>query len=160
MTIDNIKYAVVAVASAVFAFIEPIANDLATMLLLFGANAFFGVIADVCQGEKWNKKKFQQAFIEALLFFTFVCIIYAIGKFKNNMTGALQCVSFVSYSLVYYYGTNICRNMMQTLPPFSLGHKAFAFIYSVLSVEIVKEIPFLKSYLSKETNERPKHETK
>jgi len=149
MTLDSIKYGIVAICSAVFAFLEPIANDLFTMLLLFGANAIFGILADICNGRNWDKKKFQQAFVEALLFFVFVCLIFTIGHFKQNMSGALQCVSFVSYSLIYYYGTNICRNMMVILPEESLGHKAFAFIFSVLSAEIVKQVPFLKTYLKK-----------
>lgn len=150
MTLDNIKYTIVAVISAVFAFLDPIANDIFSMLLLFLFNALFGILADICHGHTWNKKKFQWAFVEALIFLTFVCLIYTIGHFKQNMAGALQCVSFVSYSLIYYYGTNICRNMMLILPDFSLGHKTFAFIYSVLSVEIVKQVPFLKEYLNKE----------
>lgn len=147
MTLDAIRRVIIGILSAVFAFLKPIGNDLTIMLLLFAANAFFGVVADICQGEGWNKKKFQQAFIECLLFFTFVCLIFIIGYLKHNMAGALQCVSFVSYSLIYYYGTNICRNMMQILPDFSIGHKAFAFIYSVLSVEFVKNVPFLSEYL-------------
>jgi len=153
MTVEEIKYGLIAIITAIFAFIEPIAGDLYSMLLLFCANALFGVIADVLSGNTWDKKKFRQAFVEALLFFAFVCLIYTIGYLKCNMAGALQCVSFVSYSLVYYYGTNICRNMMNILPADTLGHKVFCFIYSVLSVEFVKHIPYLQDYLNKKGNE-------
>lgn len=148
MTVEGIKYGFIAIVTSIFAFLDPIAGDLYSMLLLFCANALFGIIADIVVGKSWNKKKFQQAFVEALLFFIFVCMIYSIGFLKKNMDGALQCVSFVSYSLVYYYGTNTCRNMMNILPAESLGHKVFCFIYSVLSVEFVKHIPYLQDYLN------------
>lgn len=133
--------------SAMLAFLTPIAGDLYSMLLLFGANVVFGIIADVSSGGKWEKKKFWNAIKEALLFFALVFFIFGIGSLKNNVSGAQQCVSFVSYSLIYYYGTNICRNMKQLLPDGSIGHKVFAWFYWILSVEFIKKIPGLMQYL-------------
>ena len=147
MNLNEIKCCIIAIFSAIVAFLQPIAGDIYSMLLLFFANAFFGLLADVLHGEAWNKKKFSRTFVEGVLFLTFVTLIYTIGYFKNNMIGALQCVSFVSYVLIYYYGTNICRNMMLILPNDGLGYKAFAFIYSVLSIEIIKHIPFMQGYI-------------
>ena len=150
MTIEKIQVSVVAILSAIFAFLQPIANDLATMLLLFAANAFFGAIADIVEGKDWDKRKFQRAFVEALLFFVFVFLIHAIGYFKHNMAGALQCVSFVSYALIYFYGTNICRNMKNILQEGSIGHNVFSFIYAILSTEFIKKVPYLQEYLKNE----------
>jgi hypothetical protein len=133
--------------SAMLAFLHPIAGDLYSMLLLFGANVVFGIIADISSGGKWDKKKFWNAIKEALLFFALVFFIFGIGSLKNNVSGAQQCVSFVSYSLIYYYGTNICRNMKQLLPDGSIGHKVFAWFYWILSVEFIKKIPGLMQYL-------------
>lgn len=141
------KACIIGICSAIMAFIAPLASDLYVMLILFACNALFGIIADIVDDKKWDKQKIRVAFIEALLFFFFVFIIYSIGFLKNNMAGALQCVSFISYSLMYYYGTNICRNMMNILPDDSLGHKCFAFIYYILSVEFIKNIPLLAAYL-------------
>lgn len=141
------KGALVGLLSAVMAFLAPLAADLYVMLILFAANALFGIVADIVDGRKWDKQKIRVAFIEALLFFLFVLIIYGIGSLKGNMDGAMQCVSFISYSLIYYYGTNIARNMMNILPDGSVGHQCFKFIYYVLSVEFIKNIPFLSAYL-------------
>lgn len=147
MNLSELKCCIIAIFSAIAAFLQPIVGDIYTMLLLFFFNAFFGLVADVVHGGIWNKKKFCRAFIECILFLTLVTLIYTIGYFKHNMTGALQCVSFISYVLIYYYGTNICRNMMLILPNDGLGYKAFAFIYSVLSIEIIKHIPFMQGYI-------------
>lgn len=142
----TVKAVIVGIFSAIMAFLEPLAGDLEAMLILFATNAVFGIIADIVDGRKWDKRKIRMAFVEALLFFLFVFLIFSIGNLKGNMDGALQCVSFVSYSLIYYYGTNICRNMMNVLPDESTGHKCFAFIYYLLSVEFIKKIPFLAQY--------------
>ena len=143
----HVRSLIVTIGSAILAFLSPMSADLYVMLILFGFNAFFGILADIVDGKKWKKKKFQWAFLEALLFMFFVLIIYSIGYIKSNMNGALQCVSFVSYALIYYYGTNITRNLMSILPDESVGHKCFAFIYYILSVEIIKRIPVLNVYL-------------
>ena len=150
---NQIKTSVIGLSSAVMAFLAPLAADLYVMLILFAVNALFGIIADVVDGKKWDKHKIQVAFIEALLFFLFVLIIYSIGTIKANMDGALQCVSFISYSLMYYYGTNITRNMMNILPDGSVGHACFGFIYYLLSVEFIKKIPALKEYLKGNVND-------
>ena len=129
MDFNHIRTLLVSIGSAVLAFLAPLADDLYVMLILFGCNALFGIIADKVENKPWDKRKFRTAFIEALLFFCFVFIIYGIGTMKHNANEALLCVSFVSYALIYYYGTNICRNMMNILPDESLGHRVFAFLY-------------------------------
>lgn len=145
--VSQFKTTVIGVTSAVMAFLAPLAADLYVMLILFAANALFGVVADIVDDKKWDKSKMRVAFVEALLFFLFVFIIYGIGTLKGNMDGALQCVSFISYSLMYYYGTNIARNMMNILPDGSPGHRCFQFLYYMLSVEFIKRIPVLSDYL-------------
>lgn len=147
MDIEKIRVLVVGIGSAIMAFLSPLAGDLLSMLVLFAANAFFGVVADIVDGKSWDKRKLKTAFVEALMFFAFVFLIYGIGYLKSNMDGALQCVSFVSYTLIYYYGTNIARNMMNILPDETLGHKTFSFIYYILSVEFIRRIPFMAAYL-------------
>lgn len=149
MTLEHIKYGIVAIVSSIFAFLQPIANDLYFMLMLFGFNWLCGVVADQVSSKGWNKKKCMWAFFEAFMFFAFVTFIFATGYFKNNMSGALQCVSFVSYTCLYFYSTNICRNMKLIFPENTTAYKVFSFIYYVLSVEFVKKVPFLQSYLSR-----------
>lgn len=148
---NEVRGYIAGVLSAIFAFLYPISGDLYSMLILFGVNILFGIIADVTCGKEWSKKKFWNAIKEALLFFALVFFIFGIGVLKKSVAGAQQCVSFVSYSLIYYYGTNICRNMKNILPDGSIGYKVFAWFYWILSVEFIKKIPGLMAYLQGKT---------
>ena len=74
---------------------------------------------------------------------------YFIGEHKGNPEGALQCVSFITYSVFYFYGVNILRNIKEILPNSSNGYKVVAFLHYVLSVEFIKNIPYLTNYLQK-----------
>jgi multisubunit Na+/H+ antiporter MnhB subunit len=82
-----------------------------------------------------------------------VCCIYWVGEHKGNPDGALQCVSFVTYSVIYFYSVNILRNVKSLLPSGTLGRRVISFLYYVVSVEFVKKIPYLATYLGgKEDN--------
>lgn len=148
---SEVRGYIAGVFSAICAFLYPISGDLYSMLILFGVNILFGIIADVTAGKDWDKKKFWNAIKEALLFFALVFFIFGIGSLKHSVSGAQQCVSFVSYSLIYYYGTNICRNMKNILPAKSIGYSVFSWFYWILSVEFIKKIPGLMQYLKGKT---------
>lgn len=145
--IDELKIWIIGVISAVAAFLNPISGDIYSMAVLFAANFFFGLIADISNGGNWEKRKVWTAFKEAGLFFAFVFFIYGIGTLKGNMLGAQQCVSFVGYSLIYFYSTNICRNMCRITREGSVAHAVFQWFFWILSVEFIKRIPYLKAYL-------------
>lgn len=138
---------VVGIVSAMAAFLSPISGDVYSMIFLFAANALFGLIADIAIGRPWQLRKLWQAFKHAALFFGFVFFIYGIGTLKDNMTGAQQCVSFVVYSLIYFYGTNVCRNLCIITHQGSTAHAVFKWFYWILSVEFIKRLPYLKDYL-------------
>ena len=152
-TIDVIKCSIVSIVSAILTFLDPIVNNLTAMLVLFTTNVIFGILADVVNGGKWNKRKMADAGVAAFLFFALVCVIYTIGKLINNMNGSLHCVVFICYVLFWYYGTNIVRNMKHIVRQGSLAYFALDFIYDVLSLEMVKHIPFLQNYLARTTNQ-------
>lgn len=146
-TFTIIRVWIVTTFNSILAFLTPIAGDLASMLLLFMFNALFGLIADITNGGSWSAKKLWKAFKEAGLFFCIVFFIYGIGHLKAQMEGAQQCVSFVVYSLIYFYGTNIARNAVNITPDGSIAHKACKFLYYIISVEFIKKVPYLAEYI-------------
>ena len=99
--------------------------------------------------ESFSFKKAWRCIVEATIFFALVSFIYFIGEHKGNPEGALQCVSFITYSVFYFYGVNILRNIKEILPNTSNGYKVVAFLHYVLSVEFIKNIPYLTNYLQK-----------
>lgn len=122
-----------------------------SLLIVFVLNFLFGLLAGIIiQGEGWNFKKAFTCIVELMVFVTIVASIYVIGYLKHNPNGAVWCVSFVSYSILYYYALNILKNLKRLLPNNSIGHRAVAFLYYVLSAEIIKKIPYLEAYIKME----------
>lgn len=77
--------------------------------------------------------------------------IYYIGEQKGNPDGSLQCVSFVTYSVFYFYGVNVLRNWKLLCRTGSTMYKCVSFLYYVVSVEFIKSVPFLSNYYQKGT---------
>ena len=148
---DQVRTWVTMLLAAVLSFLAPLTGDLATMLILFLGNWLFGLVADLRNGGHWSNKKTWQAIKEAGLFFALTCFVYIIGVLKEQPGQTLQVVSFITYSYLYFYGTNICRNLTMIFPDGSVGHKVVNWFYWILSVEFIKKLPFMVKYLSGET---------
>lgn len=86
-----------------------------------------------------------------MVFFLLVAAIYFIGDHKGNPDGALQCVSFITYSIFYFYGVNILRNLKLMATSGTAFYKVVSFLYYVVSVEFIKHIPFLTNYQKEAT---------
>lgn len=153
-TISNMEYfknLIVGLITGIAAYLNPIGGEIKSLLAVFAINFLFGLlIALLINHESFSFKKAWRCIWEATVFFALVCFIYFIGEHKGNPSGALQCVSFITYSVFYFYGVNILRNIKQLLPDTSVGYKVVAFLYYILSVEFIKNIPGLTNYLTKE----------
>lgn len=150
---ENFKALVVCVFTGLMAYLNPISGDLISMLVIFLLNFCFGLLAAIIvNDEEFKFKKAFRCVSEATIFFLLVCAIFFIGKQKGNIDGALQCVSFVSYSVFYFYGVNMLRNLKLLFP----NSRAIAFLYDILSIEFAKKIPGLNNYLGKEVSDESK----
>lgn len=148
---EYFKNLIVGLITGIAAYLNPIGGEIKSLLAVFAINFLFGLlIALLINHESFSFKKAWRCIWEATVFFALVCFIYFIGEHKGNPSGALQCVSFITYSVFYFYGVNILRNIKQLLPDTSVGYKVVAFLYYILSVEFIKNIPGLTNYLTKE----------
>lgn len=146
---ENIKSLFIGIIMGIAAYLNPIAGDIVSMLAVFTLNFIFGLLAALFAcNESFSFRKAWKCVTEATIFFVLVCSVYFIGEQKGNSDGALQCISFVSYSVFYFYGVNMLRNMKLLLP----GSRTIAFIYDVVSIEFAKKIPGLSNYLGKQKN--------
>lgn len=146
---QNIKNLTIGIITGIAAYLNPIAGDIVSMLAVFGLNFAFGLLAGLFAcNETFSFRKAWKCVTEATVFFVLVCAVYFIGKQKNNLDGAMQCISFVSYSVFYFYGVNMLRNMKLLLPE----SRTIAFIYDVVSIEFAKKIPGLSNYIGKQKN--------
>ena len=133
--IDYMKNLFVGLLTGLAAYLNPISGDIKSLVALFFFNFLFGLAAGLlANNESFSLKKAFRCIIEAMVFFLLVAAIYFIGYHKGNPDGALQCVSFITYSIFYFYGVNI-----------------LSFLYYVVSVEFIKHIPFLTNYQKEAT---------
>ncbi len=130
--------------AAIAAYFNPIQDILSAVLCILVVNFVVGLFAGILVNkEPFSFRKAFYCFIEALVFFSLIAIIFFIGDKIGNKSGALQCISGLTYALMYCYGVNVFRNLKGLFPKSRL----IAFIYYVISVEFVDKVPYLKEFL-------------
>ena len=95
----------------------PIRDFMIAMMVLFGLNLVFGIVAAVFNSEEWSWKKFGMFFVCCAVFFVTVAALFIIGHFLHSDTEALFCVKWVCIAATYLFGTNILKNLRRMLVP-------------------------------------------
>jgi hypothetical protein len=146
---EQVKNVVVGIAMAILAYLKPIEGELWSLFLVFFLNFFFGYLSGmIANREDFNIKKAFRCIGEASVFFVLCTAIYAIGKLKGQDDGALQCVSFITYTIIYFYGTNVLKNLKKIFKPHTAPWLVISFLYYVLRFKFIERIPFLSDYLN------------
>ena len=102
----------------------------------------------IANGEDFNIKKAFRCIGEATVFFILCTAIYAIGRLKGELEGALQCVSFITYTIIYFYATNVLKNLKQIFRKDTAPWSVVSFIYYVMRFKFIERIPFLAEYMN------------
>ena len=145
---ENWRTLIAGLLAGVLGWLEPIAGDVFTLIYVFALNFLCGYLAGrIVNREDFDIKKAFRCIIESAIFFVVVLSIYLIGDLKDNEQGAIQCVSTVVYVVIYFYTTNILKNIRKFLKDGTPAYKVVDFIYYLLSFEVIKKIPVLGSYL-------------
>jgi hypothetical protein len=148
--INQVKDMLVGIVLAVLAYLKPIEGELWSLFLIFFLNFIFGYLSGmIANGEEWDNKKALRCIGEATVFFLLCMAIFVIGKTKGQIDGALQCVSFVTYVVIYFYGVNILRNCKKIFKEQSTPWMVVSFLYYVLRFKFIEQIPYLSDYLNK-----------
>lgn len=139
----EIKNLLVTLFSVTLAYLAPLNDMVFVIFFIFLINIMAGMISGiVVNNEPFNNKKFFRCLMETFVFYVIVVCIYVIGEKLGNINGAMQCITGVVYAILYFYGTNTLRNLNKLFP----DNKTLAFIYYVVSFEIVKKIPYLQQF--------------
>lgn len=147
---DNYRTLIAGFFAALLGWLEPIAGDVFTLIYIFILNFGFGYLAGRIEyQEDFNLKKALECIKQASIFFLIVLSIYLIGDLKEQKEGAAQCVSTVVYVVIYFYTTNILRNLKKVLREGTPAYKVVDFLYYFLSFEIIHKIPVLGEYIGK-----------
>ena len=151
--IEEIRNMLITLMSVTMAYFAPINNMVFVIFFIFAINCIAGMVAGiVSKKERFSIKKFFHCLLETLVFYLIVLCVFVVGEKMNNVNGALQCITGLVYAICYFYGVNILRNTRKLFPK----SKVLNFIYYVVSLEMVKKIPYLQEFMDKEKNEKRK----
>ena len=154
----EIKSYIVMLIGAIFTLLAPIQNFMYAMLLLFGINFIFGLVAAVVRKEGWSTKKALMFIWYCAIFFVASCAIFVIGHLMDENEQAIAVVKILCYVAIYIFGTNIFRNWLNILTPGTAWYKFVDLIYYVLSIKFIERFDIVKKW-QEERNNTP-HEGK
>ena len=143
---NDIKTFIIYVIGAIATLLAPIQYFMTAMLLLFGANFLFGIIAAVINDEPWSFKKAYKFFLHVGIFLLVACLVFSIGHYMNNEKEAISVVKILCYLTIYIFGTNIFRNLCNIAPKGSSWYKLFDLCYYVLSVKFIEKFNIVKKW--------------
>lgn len=146
---EQVRNFIVGIVMAVLAYLRPIEGELWSLFLIFFLNFVFGYLSGmIVKGEDFSLKKAFRCIGEATVFFILCTAIYAIGRLKGELVGALQCVSFITYTIIYFYSTNVLKNLKQIFREGTAPWSVVSFIYYVMRFKFIERIPFLADYMN------------
>ena len=144
-----IKEIAVGIILAVLAFLKPVEAELWTLVLIFFLNFCFGYLSGmIANNEEWDNKKALRCVGEATIFFILSVAIYIYGVLKHQEQGALQCISFITYVVTYFYGLNILKNLKKIFKEGTTPWYVVSFLYYILRFKFIEKIPFLSEFLN------------
>ena len=147
--IEHIRHLLAGIAIALLAFLRPIGDELLSLIIVFVLNFFVGVMAGmIANHEDFDLKKAFRCIAEATVFFVLCCAIYAVGNLKQQHDGALQCVSCITWLVIYCYSLNILKNLKKVFRRDTAPYMIVSFLYYVLKFKFVERIPFMSDYLN------------
>lgn len=146
---DRIKDIVVGVVLALLAYLKPIEGELSSLMIVFALNFIFGYLSGmIAKGENFELKKAVVCIGHATVFFVLCAAVYAIGRFKGQMEGSVQCVSFISYLVFWFYGCNILKNLKLIFRKGTPPWYVVSFLYYLMRFKFIEKIPYLSDYLN------------
>lgn len=143
---DDIKTLIVYLIGAIMALLAPIQNFMYAMLILFGINFFFGLVAARVDKEKWSTKKALMFFVYVVVFLLTACTAFIIGHLMGEHEQAIAVVKILCYIAVYIFGTNIFRNLRHIVPKGTAWYRLFDLCYYTLSVKFIEKFDFVKKW--------------
>lgn len=150
---DSVRAVFLAILFELLAYLKPLGDEIFILAMVFIVNFVAGYITDIAVNKgRFQFKKAWRCVTEITVFFLMAVVVFTFGEKKNWNEGALQCVSFLTYVITYFYSLNILKNLKHLFKTHTIAHKVFSFLYYVMSVEFIKKIPFLVDFINLEGN--------
>ena len=156
---EELRTYFVMLVGTLLSLLAPIQNFMYAMLILFGINFFFGIVAAIVNKEKWSNKKALMFFVYCAIFLVTACSAFVIGHFLGEQEQAVAVVKVLCFLAVYIFGTNIFRNLTNITPKGTSWFKLFDLCYYVLSVQFLEKLPFVKKWQEERNNTKSEGRT-
>lgn len=142
---DFIKSCVISVFTALVAYLDPVAGNIESLLGLFFANFVVGYFTGIIKNnESFNLKKCLMCFVWAAVILLLICLFYFLGERNGNKEETLEFVRWVSLIAIWAFVSNILKNLRHLSYGYGAYYQFFDALYSGVSLEFVKRLPFLK----------------
>lgn len=150
--VGHIKDFITSIILAIIAYLKPVEAELWVLFVIFFCNFLFGYLSGmIANNEEWDNKKALRCIGEATIFFVLCMAIYIIGRLKNQPEGAVQCVSLITYLIIYFYGLNVLKNCKKIFKENTAPWHIVNTLYFILRFKFIEQIPYLKNYLDTQT---------
>jgi multisubunit Na+/H+ antiporter MnhB subunit len=144
---EEFKTLIVVALSALAAFLAPISGVIYSVILIASLNFAVGLyVARKVMNEPFSFKKAWECIREAAIFFVIIACALFVGKNIDKPDGAINAILTVTIALLYFYSVNIFKNLKRWHPK----SRWIAFVYLIISIEFVKDVPFMESFQKKE----------
>ncbi|NDW10138.1 hypothetical protein [Dysgonomonas sp. 520] len=147
---DAIKILFLTIVSAIVAFLEPVKNPVIVLFMVFLGDFFFGLMSDLfVNNDRIRLKKALFALLFLFLYNSVIVLTFIIGFLMGDMDEAMFIVKTLTYVFTSFYIANTLRNICLLFP----DNRAFAFLYYIFGLQVLKKMPVLYNYIFGKKNE-------
>ena len=107
----------------------------------------FGILAGlIAARERFSFKKFILAAGYLLVYLGIVVMVYAVGKYQDDTQEALYVVKVITYVFIYFYSSNILKNLHLLMP----DNPVIRFLDYFIGLQFTRKVAWLEEFLKKE----------
>lgn len=155
---EKLQAIFIAFFTSLLSYFHPICDDLTVLAIVFLANAIVGYLTDITVNDKrFDFKKAWRCIVEFATFSVILACMFIIAEVKGIESTVMVCISMVSYGVLYFYSCNILRNLRQAFVEDTTAYKVIDLLYYFVSVEIIKSLPYLNTYIKIKQKENEKN---
>ena len=96
--------------------------------------------------ERFSFKKFILAAGYLLVYLGIVVMVYAVGKYQDDTQEALYVVKVITYVFIYFYSSNILKNLHLLMP----DNPVIRFLDYFIGLQFTRKVAWLEEFLKKE----------
>ncbi|MDH6304598.1 hypothetical protein M2459_001333 [Parabacteroides sp. PF5-5] len=141
---DLIKITVAGMIGSIINYLQPVYNPIIVLGYMFVLDIFFGILTDIIRNnDRLRLRKLLLSVAFLALYLLIIASAFFIGERMDDLDEALYIVKVLTYVFIYFYTSNILRNLHELAP----GNNIIAFLDYFLGLQMIKKLPEVAEYL-------------